>query len=181
MFKTIIAILATFTVGFLVSSMFSNVTAHQTAQELYELPLSQPKQKDNVFAKTIFVPEPEPKAVPGDRVPEGSIGVYSDQVVMKISNPKWAKFTDTHSMDPVLSSKAHAIEIEPESPDDIQVGDIVSYVSEYADGTIIHRVVETGEDSKGWYAIMKGDNNPKEDPGKVRFEQIKRVVVAIIY
>jgi Fe-S-cluster formation regulator IscX/YfhJ len=42
-------------------------------------------------------------------------------------------------------------------------------------------VIETGEDSNGWYAIFKGDNNPIRDPSKVRFSQIRRIVVAVIY
>jgi uncharacterized protein (UPF0248 family) len=48
-------------------------------------------------------------------------------------------------------------------------------------GTIIHRVVKIGQDSEGWYAILKGDNLSQEDPEKVRFDQVQRVVVAIIY
>ena len=31
------------------------------------------------------------------------------------------------------------------------------------------------------YFIMKGDNNPTSDPGKVRFSQMNRVLIAIIY
>jgi len=63
----------------------------------------------------------------------------------------------------------------------ISVGDIVAYESKYKDGVIAHRVVEIGSDSSGWYARIKGDNNDYVDPGKVRFEQIKRIVVAVIY
>ena len=39
----------------------------------------------------------------------------------------------------------------------------------------------SGFDDEGWYAIMKGDNLEKADPYKVRFENVKRVVVAVIY
>ena len=118
---------------------------------------------------------------PSDWIEQSQIHVYEDKVVIDINNPQWAIFTDTNSMDPVIDEGAHAIEVVPESPDQIHVGDIVSYNSEYADGTIIHRVVEIGEDSEGWYFKAKGDNNAFGDPGRIRFEQVQRVLVAIIY
>lgn len=120
-------------------------------------------------------------ASPSDWVSESQIGVYSKNVILDIKNAEWATFTDTHSMEPVLSSRANAIEVVPKSVDEINVGDIVSYKSEYADGIIIHRVVSKGYDADGVYFIMKGDNNPTQDPGRVRFDQIQRVVVAIVY
>lgn len=122
-------------------------------------------------------PVPSPK----DRIPERAIGVYRDRVVLDLQDAQWSTFTDTHSMEPVIVAGANAIQVVPESPDDIQVGDIVSYESRYADGIIIHRVVYKGTDEEGIYFIMKGDNLPTSDPGRVRFEQVRRVVVAIVY
>ena len=84
-------------------------------------------------------------------------------------------------MDPVFDYGSNAIEIKPQSPEQIHVGDIVSYNSKYASGSIIHRVIEINQDEDGWYCLMKGDNNPYRDPEKVRFEQVQRLVVAIIY
>ena len=121
------------------------------------------------------------KASPSDWVSESQIKVTRDRVVVELPDAVWATFTDTHSMEPVLSADANALEIIPTSTDQIRVGDIASYESRLVEGTIIHRVVETGEDSQGWYAIMKGDNLSQPDPEKVRWEQIRRVVVAIIY
>ncbi|MBN1157149.1 signal peptidase I [Candidatus Woesearchaeota archaeon] len=118
---------------------------------------------------------------PSDWITEDQIRVYDDRVIIDIENPEWARFTDTNSMDPVFDYGSNAIEIVPEKPEQIHVGDIVSYKSKYASGTIIHRVIEIGNDEDGWYARMKGDNNPIEDPEKIRFGQIQRVVVAIIY
>jgi len=63
----------------------------------------------------------------------------------------------------------------------LSVGDIAAYSSDFADGTIIHRIVHIGNDEQGKYFVLKGDNNPTSDPGRVRFSQIKSVVVAIIY
>ncbi|MBI4016126.1 MAG: signal peptidase I [Candidatus Aenigmarchaeota archaeon] len=116
---------------------------------------------------------------PKDRVPEDRIHVFPNQVLLDIRGAQWSRFTDTNSMDPVIDNGSNAIQIIPQSADDIQVGDIISYDSEY--GTIIHRVAEVGNDKNGWYAIAKGDNNPTADPFKIRFSQIKRVVVGIVY
>jgi len=118
---------------------------------------------------------------PADHLTDKQVQVYSDRVILDIQNAEWAIFTNTNSMDPVIDEFSSAIEIRPETQADIEVGDIVSYKSEYADGTIIHRVIYKGQDELGTYFIMKGDNNPTSDPGRVRFSQIKRLVVAIIY
>ena len=118
---------------------------------------------------------------PSAWITDDQIGVYSQRVILDIKDPQWATFTDTHSMEPVISSRSYAIEIVPESEDQINVGDIVSYKSKYADGSIIHRVIQKSTDADGTYFIMKGDNNPTQDPGRIRFDQIQRVVVAIIY
>ena len=121
------------------------------------------------------------KYSPGDWIKEDQIKVYNDKVIINLKDAEWASFTNTNSMDPVLDEKANAIEIIPKSSDNIHVGDIISYKSDYADGTIIHRVIKIGSDEEGWYCIVKGDNNQSPDPGKIRFNQIKRVLVAIIY
>ena len=124
---------------------------------------------------------PDELPSPKDRVSEDQIHVYSNRVIIDLRGAEWATFTDTNSMDPVIDLGANAIEMVPATSDEIQVGDIVSYRSSFADGIIIHRIVEIGNDSRGWYARLKGDNNAEIDPGKVRFDQIERVVVAIIY
>ncbi|HLC49896.1 MAG TPA: hypothetical protein VJI97_00540 [Candidatus Nanoarchaeia archaeon] len=118
---------------------------------------------------------------PYSRISMGDISVYDNEIVLKIKNPQWAVFTDTNSMDPVIDSTSKAIEIVPNSEEDVHVGDIVAYNSKYVDGVVAHRVVETGYDSSGWYAKLKGDNNPNPDPEKVRMTQIKGIVAAIIY
>jgi len=118
---------------------------------------------------------------PGDRVSEDQIHVYDNQVIIDIDGPEWSTFTDTNSMDPIIDKGANAIHVVPKTAEDVNVGDIVAYDSEYTDGTIIHRVVEVGYDAEGKYFVMQGDNNPRPDPGKVRFSQIKRVLVAVIY
>lgn len=121
------------------------------------------------------------KPSPQEYISEEQIKVYNDRVIIQAENIKWAGFTDTKSMLPVLNKDSNALQIEPVCPEEIAVGDIVSYRSDYAEGIIIHRVVYASEDEEGPYFILKGDNNPSNDPGKIRCEQIERKVVAIIY
>ncbi|NJL44157.1 MAG: hypothetical protein HC945_02475 [Nitrosarchaeum sp.] len=122
---------------------------------------------------------------PSDWIAEERIKVSPTKVEIDLTGLQrpiqWATFTDTNSMDPVIDAGANAIEFVPRNEDDIGQGDIVSYLSAYAQGPVIHRVVEKGTDEEGTYYILKGDNNPQPDPGKVRFSQIQRVVLAIIY
>lgn len=154
-----------FAIGFFASNIYAAINTERPAQ----------------LNKTIGDNRTDEVPSPSDWIKENQIGVYSNQVILDVKDPQWATFTDTHSMEPVISARANAIEIVPQSPDAINTGDIVSYVSNYADGIIIHRVIEKDYDSDGVYFILKGDNNPTPDPGKIRFSQIKRVVVAIIY
>ena len=116
---------------------------------------------------------------PGDWIKEDQIKVYSQRILIDLPNASWASFTDTNSMDPFLDFGANTIQIKPTNPFNISPGDIISFNS--SQGLIIHRVIERREDEQGIYYIVKGDNNPSEDPYKVRFEQITGVVVAIIY
>ena len=120
------------------------------------------------------------KPSPYDWVDERDITVGPNSVTFKIDDPEWSTFTNTNSMDPVIDEGVHAIQKRPKSESDIHVGDIVSYIPENYNGVVIHRVVEIGDDG-AWYAYVKGDNNPYRDPQKVRFAQIQRVLVAIIY
>lgn len=118
---------------------------------------------------------------PKDWVKESQIHVYKDRIVLDIQDASWAKFTDTNSMDPLFDAESNTIEIRPEDPDDLKVGDIISFWSASIGTTVIHRIVEKGEDDEGEYFITKGDNNLYKDPEKVRFEHVKGVVVGIIY
>jgi len=117
--------------------------------------------------------------LPADRIQKDHVQVYTDHVKISIPGVRWANFSTTGSMLPVLGSGAFALQIVPLKPDDIQVGDIVSY--HYDGRIIIHRVIETGSDESGRYFITKGDNNPEADPEPVRFSQIDRIVVGILY
>src|SRR3989344_818878 len=110
--------------------------------------------------------------------------VFIGALIIDIANAKWAKFAPTDSMTPLLNENSNAIQIIPETEDQVEVGDIVSYES-FAGQTrgliIIHRIIEKNIDEEGVYFIAKGDNNLQPDPEKIRFSQIKRVLVGVIY
>ena len=151
-----------------------------------EGPLKEAKYLEDVkeferIEKLFASEESKEKNSPYDWIKLDQINVYENEVVIKIENPEWAIYTDTNSMDPLIDSTANAIEIIPKSEEDIHLGDIIAYEPELKEGIVTHRVIEISYDEEGWYTILKGDNNDKPDPGKVRFEQIKRVIVAIIY
>lgn len=91
-------------------------------------------------------------------------------------------------MDLVLDEDSHVILAVPNSGNDIHVGDIITHVgdiitfqSNSSENEIIHRVVKTGYDFEGWYAVTRGDNNSSEDPEKLRFDEITGIVIAILY
>lgn len=117
---------------------------------------------------------------PSDWIKERQIEMRQDGVFIKLNNPQWAILADTNSMDPVFDDTSHLIQMRPMSAKEINEGDIISYAAPHG-YTIVHRVIEIGEDEEGWYAIAKGDNNPQPDPWKVRFDQIRRVTVMVVY
>ncbi len=118
---------------------------------------------------------------PNDWISQDKIRVYPHYVRIDLRNALWSNFTNTHSMVPVLGSKSNAIQVKPKSENDICIGDIISFRTEKNKIRVIHRVIGIGQDTTGKYFVTKGDNNKEEDPYKVRFSQIERVVVAVIY
>jgi hypothetical protein len=159
--KLFITIAIVFIAGFLLASAL---------QTNLELPLS---MASGATGKAIE------KISPAEHIEMDQIHVNKDSVVIDINDANWATFADTNSMDPVIDKGSYGIEITPKSISDINIGDIISYKSEQ--GIIIHRVISTGIDQNGWYAITKGDNVPVQDPDKVRFSQVKGILVAIVY
>ncbi|MEM7813731.1 MAG: hypothetical protein QW548_02410 [Candidatus Aenigmatarchaeota archaeon] len=116
---------------------------------------------------------------PADRVSWEQILVDRSGVrINGLLNARLVSLADTNSMDPALDEEATVIEVVPESADELHAGDIISYMD--GSNAVIHRIVEIGNDGE-WYAVTKGDNNAVADPAKVRFGQVKGVVVGIIY
>lgn len=59
-------------------------------------------------------------------------------------------------------------------PENIKVGEVIVFRSSQTQLTdpIIHRVVNTGENDGIWYAVTKGDHNPRSDNGYVTEDKI---------
>ena len=133
---------------------------------------------DNVNLEMPFNGSPELMS-PYDRVKESQIFVYDDRVVLNIEDAYLAEYADTNSMDPLIDEMSNGIEVIPESENAVHLGDVVVYETDI--GLIVHRIVEIGNDEEGKYFILKGDNNPDEDPYKVRFGQIRYVLVGVLY
>ena len=137
----------------------------------------------NLFINNTYIPfsnNAEEVSSPGNWIAENNIHVYKDKILINIEETRLTKFADTNSMDPVIDKGANAIEITPKNPDDIQIGDIISF--EINDGDIyVHRVIKKGYDKDGVYFITKGDNNNSADPYKIRFYQIVGILIGILY
>ena len=118
------------------------------------------------------------KEQPSNWISEKDIRVFPDKIVINIENAGISRYADTGSMLPTLGENANGIRIKPKSAEQINIGDSVTY--ERAGDLIIHRVIAKGNDSKGDYFILKGDNNSEND-GKVYFEEIKYITVGLIY
>ena len=123
----------------------------------------------------------EEKQSPADRLQDSDINVFANSVRVDIKNAKWRKFIDSNSMDPLIDEGTTTIEIKPKSADEIKVGDIIAYNVDGYDYAFVHRVVEIGEDNEGIYFVTKGDNYYKEDPNKVRLNDIEGIVVGVLY
>ena len=114
---------------------------------------------------------------PGDWVKLDQIQVNDDSIVIRVPNASLSSYAATGSMKPALDSSSNGIRIIPNSPEQINVGDIVTYGSE----NIVHRVIEKGTDSQGAWFLTKGDNNNVDDGEKIRFSDIKYVTIGILY
>jgi len=115
---------------------------------------------------------------PGDWIKESGIHVYENAIVIDIEGATLARYAPTGSMKPVLDDKSTGIRIQPKSPEQISIGDIVTF--EKDEELIVHRVIDKGEDSEGEYFITKGDNNDITD-GKIRFQDIKYVTIGVLW
>ncbi|MEM4263286.1 MAG: hypothetical protein QW666_00110 [Candidatus Woesearchaeota archaeon] len=122
----------------------------------------------------------EGRAISQDRIESDQIQLYKDKLVIHAEGLMYARVEDTKSMEPLLSKNSHTIEKKVNSPDELKTGDIISFYEQSVGKIIVHAIIETGFDELGWYARTTGYNNIYADPWKVRFENIKGVVVGIL-
>ncbi len=114
---------------------------------------------------------------PSDFFDKSDVFIFKDRIEIKGDALGLSDYGDTGSMLPFLDESANGITITPVTSDEILVGDIVSYISNEV--IVVHRVVGKGSDAEGVYFYVKGDNS--QDIEKIRFEQIKRKIVGVLY
>jgi hypothetical protein len=118
---------------------------------------------------------------PSDWITNEQIRVYDNRVVIDVPFARAGGILDTDSEHPLLNNNSNTIEVSPRSLEDIHLGDIIVYYSTNSHELIVHRVVSQGIDDQGWFVITKGDNNFVPDDERIRYDQIKSIVVGIIY
>ena len=62
---------------------------------------------------------------PKDRIKESNIELMQNKVIIYIKGANWRKYIDSNSMDPLIDEGTTTLEIKPNSPDDIKIGDII--------------------------------------------------------
>ncbi len=115
---------------------------------------------------------------PSNFIEKDRILVYPEKVIINIAGATLSSYENTGSMEPTLDSNSNGIRVKPESAQEIEIGDIVSFRKNGI--LIVHRVIEKGIDSQGVYFVTKGDNNNFKD-GKIRFSEIEYLTIGIVY
>lgn len=166
--KEVILIVVVFIIGFSSSFVFIYLNAY--------IKYSGKEAPSSITGFASFLSD---KSTPSDRIKESQINVYDNRVVIVLDNATMSSYADTRSMEPLINSYSNGIETIPKSENDLKVGDIVVYENEQ--GPIVHRVIYIGEDRQGKYFLVKGDNNKFPDEYKIRFAEIKYVLIGILY
>ncbi len=140
---------------------------------------------ESMFSKNVNIPlsfsETRELDSPSDWIKDNQIELSDNYVKVNLKDSVVAKFADTNSMDPVLDENSLGIEVKPRYPQQVKKGDIIVYDKSESEKNIIHRVVDIGSDEKGIYYLVKGDNNDAIDQKKIRFFDIKYVLVGVLY
>ena len=85
------------------------------------------------------------------------------------------------SMYPSMYSDSFQIYLKPLNISELEIGDVIWYKKASSKNGIVHRIVKIGIDDSGWYARTKGDNNLVQDRTRVRFNEIRGVLIGITY
>lgn len=128
----------------------------------------------------------QPISYPCHRIDYEQIKVYPMQVMIHQDNIIHSGVLNTNSMLPTITSESTILLKKPTSIQDVCIGDIIYYKTNNCtfpkSEFVLHRVISQNEDILGIYYNAKGDNNGNViDNCKIRYEDIKYVVVGILY
>ena len=110
------------------------------------------------------------------RIPFDSIKVYPDEVRIEYPGLTYAK-VNSDSMAPLLTHDSVVFEKHPESAAEIHVGDVISFYEPFADGVVLHMVVEIVEQDGKTFYRTQGTANEEVDDWLVPFENVKGIMV----
>ena len=110
------------------------------------------------------------------RVSFDEIKVYNDRVEINQPGIRYAKVT-SNSMAPIITDKSVVFEKSPESPKDINIGDVISFYEPSVNGIVLHAVIGIGSIDGQIYYTTKGLANAEPDPWLVPFENVKGVMI----
>ncbi len=148
--------------------IFGFLSAHAISQLNIEKPLS-------LGISIIGNPNaPQPIVKPNN------IMIGSDRITIFIANSSLSRYAATGSMLPLLNENSKGIKIPVTTPDQLHIGDVITFKDSNSDDLIIHRIINIGFDEQGTFYTTKGDNNLASD-GKIRYEQIMYKLVALVY
>ena len=90
-------------------------------------------------------------------------------------------FTNTNSMEPWIDEGHVGIFSPVVNKKNLVVGDLPLFLRRQdSNPAVLHRIIEIGSDSQGWYCITRGDNVVWPD-GKLRYDDIYGLLRAVIY
>lgn len=126
-------------------------------------------------------------ASPCHRINYDSINTFDTQTSINLAGITKGKTFNTGSMLPVINGNSTILYNQIAGENNLCIGDIIMYnetsagcYNKYSD-LALHRIIKKGADEKGTYFITKGDNNNIADDCKVRINDIRVVVVGILY
>ena len=129
------------------------------------------------YSPTVDVPSPR------DLVKQSDIAWLKGERKIEIRNLPgeiWlTTVADTKSMDPVVDAGHTALLTGDFDKDELLTGDVI--VFKLPDKSVMHRIIEVGEDGEGKYYKTKGDNTYYPDPYVIRAENITHLLIGIIY
>ncbi len=110
------------------------------------------------------------------RIPFDAFTVYPDKVLVDYPGLRYARVS-SDSMAPIITHDSVVFEKSPGSPDDIHIGDFISFYEPSVNGIVLHMVIGITDGGNGVFYQTKGVANPEADPWLVPYENVKGIMV----